>query len=158
MKKTTLIALLLTLIALPLIAWAAGTCTQTYKLTPNSNVSTLTFSFAAEATGTEFPETDTDADITEAIEGLYITEVRTNPGTTGPNTGYDITIKDTDGIDLMGGQLADRHTSNSEAADPIIASGVHMSRPIDGALTLNVSGNTNNAASTVIKVFLSREK
>jgi len=156
--KTSLIALLLILVALPFIAWAAGTCTQTYQILPTSNVSVLSFSCQTEATGTEFPATATSTDITEAIKGLYITEVRTNPGTTAPTDNYDITITDSDGIDLMGGTLADRDTSTSEAAAPAIASGVYLSRPVDGTLTLNVTGNTTTAASTAVKVFFSRQK
>lgn len=156
-KKTTLIVLLL-LLALASIAWAAGTCTQTYSLIPGSNVSVLAFTCATEATGTTFPATATNADITEAIKGLYITEVRTNPGTTGPSMGYNITIKDTDDIDLMGGNMLTKSSTTSDAVVPLIASGVPLPRPIDGAITLNVYGNTTNAASTVVKVFLSREK
>jgi len=155
MKKTSIIAIII-ILALPLIVWAAGTCTQSYSKTSSANVSVLTFSCATEATGTEFPVTNTSAEITEAINGLYITEVRTNPGTTGPADNYDITIKDTDGIDLMGGSLTDRDTTNSEAAIPAISSGVYQDRPIDGILSLTISGNTTNAASTAVKVFLKR--
>lgn len=133
-----------------------GTITQTYATIPNSNISVLTFTCTADAAAATFPDTATSDAITAAIKGLYITEVRTNPGTTAPTDDYDIVIKDADGIDLMGGSLLNRDTSNSEAAAPAIATGVYWQRPVDGALTISITGNAVNSAVVVVKVFLSR--
>lgn len=134
----------------------AGTITQAYEIMPNSNVSVLTFTCTADANNGSFPSTATSTDITTAIKGLHLVEVRTNPGATAPQAAYDIVLNDADGIDLMGGKLADRSATASEAAAPAIATGVYWPRAIDGALTLVITNNNVNSAVIVVKVFLER--
>jgi hypothetical protein len=134
----------------------AGTITQELNVIPKSNMVVLTFTCTADAAAATFPTTSTNDDITDIIQGMYITEVRTNPGSTAPTDNYDIVINDADGIDLMGGSLLNRDASNSEAAAPAIATGVYWPRPVDGALTISISNNSVNSAVVVVKVFLSR--
>jgi len=117
---------------------------------------TLTFSRVASADDASFPSTATTQTITDQIAGRYITEVRTNPGATAPQALYDIVLNDTDGIDLMGGTLADRSATASERAIPALATGIYGGTPIDGALTLAITNNNVNSALSVIKIFLER--
>lgn len=162
MKRFTLIiALALALLSSSLWAAAApGTCTQefteVYSATGPTQLATLTFTCTASADDASFPSTATTQVITDQIAGRYIAEVRTNPGATAPQAAYDITLKDTDGIDLMGGTLADRSATASERAVPSVASGIYGSTPIDGALTLAITNNNVNSAVTVIKIMLKR--
>lgn len=44
----------------------------------------------------------------------------TNPGAAAPTANYDVTVVDEDGVDLLGGVGADRHTSTSEQAAPVL--------------------------------------
>jgi len=152
----TIIALALALL-LPSSLWAVavGTCTQAYALIPTSNISTITYTCTASADDASFPSTATSTDITAAIKGMYIIEARTNPGT-APTAAYDIVINDADGIDLMGGTMADRSATVSQRSIPALSTGVYGGTAVDGVLTLAISGNSNNSAVVVVKVFLTR--
>jgi len=157
MKRYFLIIALALALLLPSSLWAAvGTITQAYNKIPNSNVAVITYTCTASATDGSFPSTATSTAITAAIEGMYITEVRTNPGAGPPQDNYDIVLNDADGIDLMGGTLANRDTTTSERAIPALAAGIYGGTAIDGALTLVITGNNVNSAVTVVKVFLVR--
>ena len=136
----------------------AGTITQTLiKNFPlDSNIQVLKFDCTADASDGSFPATVTENSITVAIKGWWIIEVRTNPGTPAPQENYDIALNDVEGIDLMGGSLANRHQSNSEAAPPSIMPGVYWPRPINGALTVVITNNNVNSAKLTIQVFLGR--
>lgn len=135
-----------------------GTVTQTLaNLGNNTGGKVLTFTCTAAADDATFPSTATNAAITAAIEGMYIVEVRTNPGATAPQAAYDIVLNDTDGIDVMGGSLADRSATASERAIPmLVTGGTYGSTLIDGALTLVITNNNVNSAIVVVKVFLTR--
>lgn len=161
MRKLILAGLLVlaTVAALPLIASAAavGTCTQSILNVGNqTGGKVVTFSCVASADDASFPSTATDTAITAAINGLFIAEVRTNPGGTAPTNLYDMVLNDTDGIDLMGGALADRLTATSQRAIPILATGVYGTTMVDGALTLVITNNLVNSAIAVVKVLLTR--
>ena len=159
MKKTILIIALALALLFPSSLWAAaapGTVTQSISFTQNPAIKILTFTATASADDGSFPSTATTAANTAEIEGHYITEVRTNPGAGPPQDNYDIVLNDADGIDLMGGTLANRHTTTSQRAIPALATGIYGATAIDGALTLVITGNNVNSAVTVIKVFLTR--
>ncbi len=162
MKRLALIAVVLAALFCPAAGFgaAAGTCTQAFTEVYNyqyaSPLATLTFTCTASVDDASFPSTATSATITDQIKGRYILEVRTNPGSTAPQALYDIVLNDTDGIDLMGGNLANRSATASEAAPPAITTGVYWPRPIDGTLTLVITGNNVNSAVTVVKIILSR--
>ncbi len=64
----------------------------------------------------------TSSDLGAATDTVYmegaIVRVVTNPGATAPTADYDITFVDANGVDIMSGTLADRHTSTSEQVIP----------------------------------------
>lgn len=74
-----------------------------------------------------------------------ITKVVTDPGSTAPADNYDITILDAQGVDVMGGALANRDTANSEQAIPLSGAlafpggGV----PVYGPLTISFTNQAN---------------
>lgn len=156
MKKIILFALL----AILLPASLSLACTQTVTDIPDNVVfppmKVLTFSCTANAATGAFTATATSAETTARIQGYYLVEARTNPGVPAPQALYDIVLNDTDGIDLMGGTLANRSATVSEAAYPAIAAGVAWPRPIDGVLTHAITGNNVNSAISVTKYFLAR--
>jgi hypothetical protein len=157
MKRFYLIIALALALLFPSSIWAAaaGTITQAISYTQNPTIKILTFTCTASADDASFPSTATSTANTAEIEGHYITEVRTNPGT-APTTLYDIVINDTDGIDMMGGTLADRSATLSQRAIPALATGIYGGSAIDGALTLVITNNSVNSATVVVKVFLTR--
>lgn len=156
MKRLLLIAPVIAALIVPSIGWSAGSCTQSLASTANTNVKVVTFTCTGDSSDGTIPSTDTSAAITTAISGFYLTEVRTNPGTTAPTALYDVVINDTDGIDLMGGTLVDRSATVSQAAIPAPISGIYGARPIDGALTLVITNNSVNSAGIVLKLFLTK--
>ena len=130
-------------------ALAAGTVTQT-DVEVYDNVRVLTFTCTGDVGDGSFPATASEGD----IDG-YVFLVVTNPGATAPTDDYDITLVDADSVDIMGGELANRDTANSEQAVPLI-DGVFGSRFVDGIVTLTITNNTDVGAIIVVKVFYYR--
>jgi hypothetical protein len=97
---------------------------------------------------------DTNGDAAETITGFdgRVWRVVTVPGAGGlaPTDDYDVTIVDTDGLDILGGAGADRDTSNAEAMDlSSVAPLVHF-----GDLVVTVAAAGSENAGTV-KVYWS---
>lgn len=76
---------------------------------------------------------------TPRITGKII-QVVTNPGATAPSDDYDITMTDSDGIDVLQGKGANRDTVNSESFCPLIGDGTTTVQPVfvDSNLTLMI--------------------
>lgn len=155
MKKLIMIAAVITAL-IPVSSWAAGTVTQTLEKIQGTNLAVLTFSWTGDASDGTVPSTDTSAAISAAIKGMGIIEVRTTPGATAPTALYDITLSNADGLDLMGGALANRSATLAEAVLPQNAAGDQFARGIDSALTLAISNNSVHSATGTVKVILSR--
>lgn len=90
------------------------------------------------------------------LRGMFLSEVKTIPGTTGPTDNTDFTITDEYGIDILtarGSNAIDNATSNW------ITSGGSSNYPmplITGNLTLTISGNAVNSAVVTIVLNLVR--
>lgn len=83
----------------------------------------------------------------------YIVLAVTNPGSTAPTNNYDITIEDSEGVDVMGGALADRSATASEQAMPLI-SGSPVPRLVHGPLTFKLTDNLVNSATGMCNVHM----
>lgn len=161
MKRLTSAFILLFLLLPGLLFAAAGTVTQTYEVTRNTNVGVLTFTFTGASDDGTVPSTATTTDITAAIQGMCIYEVITNPGATKPTDNYDIVLNDADGVDMMGGTLADRDETNSERAVPLLMTtklGIEVPgcSLVNGAMTLVITNQNVHSATGTVKVFLKR--
>lgn len=132
------------------LIWAASTVTQTL-LPVNKEVAVLTYAWTADATSAEVSATESSWD----VDG-WVFLVITNPGSPAPTDNYDLVLKDAEGIDIMGGALANRDTANSEQAIPQIMTGIYGARFVDGKLTLEVTGNAVTSAEAEVKVFFYR--
>lgn len=78
--------------------------------------------------------------------------ITTNPGSTAPTANYDITVEDEDGLDMLGGAGANRHTSNSEeAALPL---GTYFLRTVADTLTFKLAGQSVASATGVFKLYI----
>ena len=141
MKKVWLSLVLVLLMAGQ--ALAAGTCTASSAV--QATVTVVTATCTADSSDGSYPSTSLGS-----YRG-WIVLAETNPGTTGPTDNYDIVINNANGVDVMGGSLANRDTTNSERATPAINGWV------DGALTLAVSNNSVNSATFVLKLLIYRE-
>src|SRR3990167_1549817 len=118
----------------------AGTVTQTHERIGAIGVITITAT--ADAADGTVPDTDLTAKI-----GGKLLALETNPGATAPTANYDITIDDGDGIDVLQGVGANRHTTSSEKV-AIVYSGtaIHPPVAVSDTLTFKVGGNSVNSA------------
>ena len=157
MKK--LYCAIMIILVFAVCAWGEGSSvTQTYSpvysAEGNTNMATLTLAWTSDSVTGAVSATTSTA-VTDLIAGKYIVLVVTDPGATAPTDDYDITITDANGVDVMGGALANRDTANTEQTMPAILTGLYFPRPIATALTLNVTAAGNSKVGTVI-IYLSR--
>lgn len=116
-------------------------------LDKNSRTLRLTVNWTSDGSG----------DVSEAIsennmkvlKGKNLAHFTTNPGATAPTDNYDLTLLDAYGIDVLGGEGADRDTANSEQSLPALKSGTYGDRIIDTALTFTIAnaGDTKQGAA-----------
>ncbi len=90
----------------------------------------------------------TDTDITG-----WILLVETDPGSTAPDDNYDITLKNVNGRDIMGGSLTDRDTSNTEAALPL-QNGNYTAVFNEGTLAIAVTAAGNSKTAEIFIYYL----
>ena len=83
----------------------------------------------------------------------YVFLITTNPGGTAPTDNYDITLTDSDTVDVAGGELANRDTTTSEQVVPKVGA-VYGSRYVETGVTLNLSGNSVNSATGTVKIYV----
>ena len=124
----------------------AGTVTQTYDTI--GPIRRVIFTCTGDASDGSFPATE----LTTKFNG-EILQVVTNPGSTAPTDNYDITLTNADGLDMLGGWGANRDTANTELAVPVFADNFHVYLADKDTLTLNVTGNSVNSATTVITML-----
>lgn len=72
------------------------------------------------------------------------------PGTETPQTGCDITITDSDGVDVFGGNLLNIDTSGKPTIEPYVP----YIRTNLKDLTFNMSGNNVDSAEIVVKLYV----
>ncbi len=147
MKKLIVLLAVVMLLLTAGLANAAGTVTQTLTKV-GSHTLLLTFSWTADASAATVPVTASST----GLEG-YVYLVVTNPGTTAPTDLYDITLTDTESVDVMGGELSDRSTSATQQVVPKIDT-VFGARWVDGVLTMTLTNNSVNSATGTVKVYI----
>ncbi len=83
----------------------------------------------------------------------WIVIVETDPGATTPTDDYDITLINSNGRDVMGGALANRDETNTEAVLPSISS---TSTPVfnDGPLIITVTAIGNASTAEILIYYL----
>lgn len=156
MKKIFLALGLLLIWASVGLAATAGTITQTLdtNFIESSRVSkVITFTCTASVDAATYPATALSTDNYNAVKGYYLYKIVTNPGSTAPTDNWDMTITDGDGIDVLGGAGANRHTTTSQMFAPLLTTGVYFAQPVIDNWTLNISGNAVNSAGIVIKAI-----
>jgi len=152
----TLIGVVLTVVVFLLAAvmvfmagfvFAAGTVTQDLTRNNRTHVHKLVFSWTGDTSNGTVPATASSV----PIDG-YVFMVTTNPGSPSPTDGYDITLTDSDGVDIMGGELLARDETDSEQAVPKVDA-VYGARYVSGTVTLTISSNSVHGAKGTVNVF-----
>jgi hypothetical protein len=100
-------------------------------------------------TGT-WPATAVSTAYTTNLKGWYLYKVMTNPGAGPPEDNWDFTMIDGNGIDVLGGAGANRHTTTSQMIAPLLTTGVYFAQPLLGTWTFTPSGNTTASAIIVV--------
>lgn len=119
----------------------------------SKRVEKITVSFVGDSANGGVPNTSIP------MQG-HIIKIVTNPGSTAPTSNYDIALGDPDDstLDVLGGAIANRHTTTTEQVYPMIAGspGTVSSRPVfvSGTHTLAISNNSVNSATGDIHFYL----
>lgn len=155
--KKWIFALVL-ILAIQSAALGAMTVTQTWKATgPEHDHAVWTLSWSGAATSGTGDATAASTAITaEMTKGWYVYFATTIPS--GATDNYDVWVYDSDSVDVFGGTLLNRDTSNKEQAVPKIdtTNSIYGSRFINGALTVTVSNQNVSGASGSINIYLYR--
>lgn len=140
----------------------AGTLAQTVSQSRNGNLKIWTVNLAWTAGGSgAFTSTAlSTADVMSKVGGLYLFRMKTIPGTSGaaPTDNYDITLLDSDGLDILGGAGANRSTNAIQRAVPRQDDVVELYGPVyadPAGLTLAIAGNSNASATGTVKLYFS---
>lgn len=88
-----------------------------------------------------------------AIDGLvYLVETVPSSGATAPTNLYDLTLLNADGLDIMGGNLANRSSTLVQRASPLN----YQAQSVMGKLTLTTSGDSVDGAKFKVRIFYFR--
>jgi hypothetical protein len=129
-------------------AHAVGTASQTLEINGRDSSFVWTVTFTADASDGSIPSATMSAANLAKVDGYYLYQVVTNPGSTAPTDNWDVVILNSDGVaDVLGSQCLNRDTANSETCFPI---NYYL---VDAALTMSISGNSVNSATGTVKVF-----
>lgn len=143
------------LLLMPALAFGVGTVTVTrtplYKSLDAGSVrvgETVSVAWTADAAAATVPNT------TMVMRGFLVKAV-TNPGSTAPTDNYDITLGDPSdsALDTLAGSLANRDTTNTEQALPVV-SGAVVPVYLNGTYTFGLSGNAVNSATGTVVFYL----
>lgn len=88
---------------------------------------------------------------TPVIRG-FITHVQTDPGGTAPQALYDITLKNSQGYDVMGGALGNRSATATECTRALMNGG-YQGIDVNDTLSLAITGNNVNTAIGEIRIY-----
>jgi hypothetical protein len=90
--------------------------------------------------------------------GYFLVGVVSVPsaGDTAPAAAWDVTIKNEDGIDLMGSGMLNRSATAAEWATPKPDGMNFMYPTLFGALTINISNTTTASSVVTLRLFFSK--
>jgi hypothetical protein len=162
MKKFFIVLFVASILALPNYALAlVGTCTQTSdevasSTSPAGLMRSITFVCTASADNGSFPSTATSTANTALIKGLRLRAVVVYNGTTAPTPLYSVAINGALGVDVLGGagySITGVASTGVQLVPWGYMSKRPVERPIDGVLTLVITGSTVNSALVTVKAY-----
>ena len=119
-----------------------------------NGVQTLQLVITADSTNGSVDDTAIDAEL-YGIRNWFLYSVETVPGPTNPTDAYDVTIKDSDGLDIANAQLANRSEDTTQLVN--IGAGDFGYPIVRGDLTVVISNNiVASAKITMIMKFVKR--
>ena len=144
-KIKTILFITTILLLINSFAFAASSVTQSHYKHGDMNVLVIEWVADTDGSFTSFT--------TRTIDGV-VGVVETDPGSTAPTAAYDITLKNSGGVDIMGGKLGDRSATATETEIPYNSNeSVHLTYPVRGPLTLAISNNSVNSATGTVTIY-----
>ena len=119
---------------------------------------TITFTCIGHATGGAIPATTTTAPENEFLRGFSLYKVEIIPGTPAPTANSDVYLKNSNEVDLLGGNGVDALDAATVSDVPASISGQAATQPINqgDTLTLSVENQAVNSAQYKIIAFFKR--
>jgi len=152
-KYRAVLAAILISLLVPVLALAADSVVTVSYSSVNAEVSTITWSWTANSgTGAVTSTACT------SFKGWVFMATTEPDGTAAPQDQYDITLSDSDGVDIFGGELGNRSNTTSEHAVPVIGTSYYGARFVNGALTMALTGNNVGSAKGTLKIYYTRER
>lgn len=128
---------------------AAGTVQQSIDQLGTTNNWVLAFRWTGDSSTGTVPTTS--GKLQGCCQGYQITQVETVPGTVAPTSGYNVTIVDTAGVDVLNGGAA-----GLSATLPQSFTVSSSAPPVQGQFSLTITGQSVASATGVVYVFLSK--
>lgn len=158
--KRSISILIALFVLIPYLVFAAGSVTQQMLvLGPERDKARLIFTWIGDVSAGTVPTTETNTAITDELKkGWYAYLIVTNPGSPAPTDNYDVYLYDTDGVDVAGGMLVNRDTSNAEQIIPKLdtVNSLYGSRLVTTALSIAISGTTATSATGTVTIYMYR--
>ena len=148
MKKLVIILALLAALLIPKYALAVESATATTFKAGEFTIVSIVWVSAADGTCSY----TFAANILKAIRGKSAYMAITDPGATAPTDNYDIVLNDENSADVFGGTLANRDTSNSEQAVPLIGA-AYGDRPVTKSVQMEITNAGNTKGGTLVVLF-----
>lgn len=138
---------------------AAGTVTEKLTQIRNGNLKIWVLEFAWAGSTTD-PATAVSTATINKIGGLYLFLMKTIPGASSaaPTAAYDITLTDSDTLDVLQGTGLDRSATAIETTVPKQDTNQTLFGPVfidSGGLTLHITNNSNASATGTIRFYFS---
>ena len=154
MKKIFLASLILLILVWCQLAFAADSCVQTLTGIRDSQTQIVLkyeLAFVCTASSGAFTATPISAANLVKLGGFFLYRAETKPSATAaPQDQYDITIVNANGVDVVGGLLANR--SRTAVQDVLLAPSTGFYQI--GSSTLTVTPTGNNVASAAFTLVL----
>jgi hypothetical protein len=132
--------------------FAAGTVTTTLQPLGTSGIEVLTWNWTGDVSNGSVPASSAAGLLAQAqLQGFRVVQVEFIPGSPSPTNNYSATITDTNGLDILAGQAASA-LSSSAAQGYLPSSATAM--PINGVLTLNITGNSVASAKGLVVAYI----
>ena len=136
----------------------ASTAVQVMSMldTKKKNAVRVNIIHTCGAASAVFTATTLNAAIMKVIKGMMLHKMSSNPGATAPTDNWDVTLVDENGIDMLGGEGTNMHTTTSQVRFPEKGTDAPGDVMVGTVLTPTIAGNSVNAAIVSLDLYFRR--
>jgi len=162
MKKNAIAIAILLIFILPTMALAAGAvCTFSDPVYYGQLKCVISVTCTADDTNHLFPDTAWDSDLIEDLQDgdWYLTSFKTFPGATPPTDATDLSLEDSDGLNVLGASGTDALDATS-TLEKFVENSDSVTRPwpILNGVTQKITNNSVDSAIVTIDYIFERGK